>query len=433
MNRIAIERRIIARGRDVIAPTDRPGSETWMFWSRPRLRMVGLGQAAVVATESQGRFTEARKAMAGYRVHGAAATDPLWFGGFAFDTKTLAAPWTGWPDLSFVVPRLLWIDDARGPRLVANWIEGDEAPTRELIATWKDAKGRIDSHDDSHDDGVSGYETRPEASAHWMSRVADARDAIRDGRLDKIVLARMKRILPPERTSVGNLAARLADRPGQATTFVVTHGDSEFVGSSPETLVRLTGGKITADALAGSSARGVNPAEDRTRAEQLLVSTKDRHEHELVVDAVRRSLARTGATLTPSNQPKIAAFPEALHLRTPVVAQAAKDTHLLDIAAAVHPSPAVCGTPTRAAREQLLREEQWRGWYAGGVGWIAPNGDGEIVVALRAALLTANAAWCFAGAGIVDDSDPTAELAETEFKFSVIETLLGAGQRAHAA
>jgi salicylate biosynthesis isochorismate synthase len=427
----------VARGGEALAmihqPRD-PGPEdgrasSWCYWSRPGLRMTGLGEAAIVRTEGAKRFEEARRAMAEFTVQGAGTHDPLWFGGFAFDPAALASPWTGWPDLAFALPRLLWIDDARGPRLVASWREGDEAATRALFARCASAPRRGCEPQTTSSDRAPVAES----AEAWQQRVATARDAIRDGRLDKIVLARLRRIELASPVDLGDLVLELAGRPGRATTYALTSRGSSFVGSSPETLVRLRSGRISTDALAGSAARGRTEAEDRARAEALLASTKDLHEHELVVAALRRGLERAGARVDAATAKRIARFPEALHLHTPLDATARGDSKLLDIAAALHPSPAVCGTPTRAARAQLLREESWRGWYAGAVGWQNGRGEGELVVALRAALLKADAAWCFAGAGIVDDSDPAAELAETEFKFSVLQNLLASRQRAHAA
>lgn len=430
MTQTSIERRVLARGAAVKAPLRSDGNTFWSYYARPGFRAIGLGEAALIESRGATRFADATEQAARFSVHGAAAKDPLWFGGFAFDGAALEGPWKDWPELRFIAPRLLWIFDDRGPRLIANWVVGDEAATRELLREI----GNETIQPPPASTSPAASSTATEAAEGWMKRVTRSREAIRDGKLDKVVLARMKRLNLDGEVSPAKLVERLSARPGAATTFAV--GDDQrrtFLGSSPESLVRLSKGQISADALAGSSARGATPAEDRERARALLASSKDLHEHKLVVDAVRRTLGNAGASLRPSCAPRIATFPEALHLHTPIRATSEAATHLLDVAAAVHPSPAVCGTPTRPAREQLLREEPWRGWYAGGVGWMNASGDGELVVALRAALIEPKAAWCFAGAGIVDDSDPRAELAETEFKFSVMETLLSDQRRAHAA
>ncbi|MCB1034068.1 MAG: chorismate-binding protein, partial [Acidobacteria bacterium] len=180
---------------------------------------------------------------------------------------------------------------------------------------------------------------------------------------------------------------------------------------------------IETEALAGSIGSG-----DR-QAARLLASHKDLGEHALVVEHLVERLRPFCDTLDWSTQPRIRELRNLLHLHTPIRGRLHRDTHILDLVAALHPTPAVAGVPAEAAVRWIAqRESTPRGWYAGPVGWFDAAGDGEFDVALRSCLLAGPTVWLFAGAGIMLDSDPEAEYQETALKQRSLLAALGVGE-----
>jgi salicylate biosynthesis isochorismate synthase/menaquinone-specific isochorismate synthase len=208
-------------------------------------------------------------------------------------------------------------------------------------------------------------------------------------------------------------------------TFAVGRGDAVFLGASPELLVRRQGARASTVALAGSIRRSADPAVDDHLGEQLLRSEKDRVENEIVARRIERALAPHAVWVTVAPEPGLVQVANIQHLGRPIRAQLARPLDALRLAAILHPTPAVVGEPWTVAEPMFPALEGFdRGWYAGPVGWVDSAGDGEFCVALRCALLRGAGARLFAGAGIVADSDPAAELAETEVKLGALLPIL---------
>jgi isochorismate synthase len=251
--------------------------------------------------------------------------------------------------------------------------------------------------------------------------VREARTRIEAGEMQKVVLARMLVALAERPLDRHVLLRRLRDREPDAYTFAV-HG---FVGATPELLVSRHGDVVTANPMAGTARRGGDRQRDAAAAAALSGSRKDRWEHALVVDAVRGGLEPVMATLDVPVRPVPVATGTVWHLSTLITGRLQEPRpSALALASLVHPTPAVCGTPTDVAIGAIATLEPFdRTLYAGLVGWMDANGDGEWAVALRCAEIQGSMASLFAGAGIVADSDPDDELAETDAKF---ESMLGA-------
>jgi isochorismate synthase len=202
----------------------------------------------------------------------------------------------------------------------------------------------------------------------------------------------------------------------------VTGADgTAFAGASPELLVRRSGGRAFSQPMAGSVARGANEADDDRLARELVESAKDNAEHRIASKFVVEALRKFSRTVE-AREPEVVRFTNIQHLATTITAELAKPAvEALDLAAALHPTPAVGGWP-RPAAEALIDELEGleRGWYAGAVGWTDGQGDGEFAVALRCGLLWEDGARLYAGVGVMPDSDPARELEETELKFKAL-------------
>jgi isochorismate synthase len=253
----------------------------------------------------------------------------------------------------------------------------------------------------------------------YAGAVRTATQRIQSGELRKVVLARQIRVEAGRVLDPQLLAARLRAVDPDAYTFVAPTPRGVMVGASPELLVSKHGAEIRSNPLAGSAPRSGDPDEDLANAAALSDSGKNREEHAIVVDAVAETLRPFCEELAWDPEPVLLPTANVWHLSTRfrgVLREAATD--VLQLVAALHPTPAVCGSPRVVALAAIHALEPFeRGAYAGPVGWIDAEGDGEWAIALRCAELRGDGATLFAGAGIVADSDPEAELDETERKF----------------
>ncbi|RBQ16066.1 isochorismate synthase [Spongiactinospora rosea] len=271
------------------------------------------------------------------------------------------------------------------------------------------------------------------------AHLAGVRRALRlldQGRLDKVVLARSLELSHPDPPDVTTMVERLAARDPDGHIFAVPlPGRRTLVGASPELLVSRSGPIVVAGPMAGSAARSADPAEDRRRAAALLCSAKDQREHALVTQAVADALAPFCRALSVPDEPSLSCTSTMWHLSSRITGRLADpETTALGLAVAMHPTPAVCGTPTADARAAIAEIEPFdRGFYTGMVGWCDASGDGEWAVTIRCAELSQDGIRLFAGGGIVPGSVPEDELAETTAKFRTLMDALGLDERAALA
>jgi menaquinone-specific isochorismate synthase len=267
------------------------------------------------------------------------------------------------------------------------------------------------------DGGLSGPE--------WEAAVAEAVRRIGNGELDKVVLARDLLAFAENDIDLRWIAARLAENYAQCWTYVV----DGLVGATPEMLVKREAGLATSRVLAGTIRRSGDDDHDLNLAAALARSSKDLEEHEYAVRSVARALAPFCSGMNVPDAPYVLQLPNVLHLATDITAVADKGVASLALAAALHPTAAVCGTPTDSARSLIAELEHLdRERYAGPVGWIDANGDGEWAIALRCGQLSETEPHqirLFAGCGIVAGSDPAAELAEANAKLIPMRDSLG--------
>lgn len=250
---------------------------------------------------------------------------------------------------------------------------------------------------------------------------------MREGAFEKVVLAREVRYVADRSFDVPAAVDRLGRAYPEATLFAVRDSGFEFVGATPEYLVRLTGGTVHTLGLAGTTPRGATPEEDAAYERDLTGSAKILHEHDVVVRMLREALTTDCADLTVAPSPTVLKLANVQHLSTPVQGKLAEDAPgILEFAERLHPTPALGGHPRAASLDWLAKNEGLdRGWYAGGVGWSDTSGQGEFAVAIRSALIHGNVASLYAGCGIVADSDPEEEYLETCAKLRPMLHALG--------
>lgn len=262
----------------------------------------------------------------------------------------------------------------------------------------------------------------------YVRAVGEAVARMRAGDYTKVVLARSLRLTTSAGLDLPPLVRALAECDPRCYTFAVDLGAGRtLLGASPELLVSRTDRRVVANPIAGSAARSADPAEDARRAAALLTSAKDRHEHAVVVDAVAATLRPLCATIDVPAEPSLLGTAAMWHLSTRITGEVADPaTSALALATRLHPTPAVCGSPVGRARAAIAEFEPFdRGFYSGMVGWGDTDGNGEWVVTIRCGIADGDTLRLYAGAGIVADSAPESELAETTAKFSTFLTALG--------
>jgi menaquinone-specific isochorismate synthase len=378
-------------------------------WLRRGEGLVGWGRVARLELSGADRVARAaawwRAIVGRARVDdeiGAAASGLVCFGTFAFDDAS--------PQLSVLeVPAV--IVGLGGERAFITEFDGGAAPAGE---PWRDH-------------GPVRWSAGTRTAEQWPGIVAAAIEAIRAGRADKVVLARDEWAEADRPIDLRVVAARLAATYPTCWTYAV----DGLIGATPELLVRSAHGLVTSRVLAGTIRRTDDDAANLARAAALARSSKDHAEHDFAVASVARALAEFTEELSAPDVPYVLHLPDVMHLATDVagVLRAGPDRpSALELAGALHPTAAVCGTPTAAAMGLLTEFEGTdRGRYAGPVGWMNAAGDGEWGIALRGAQVSADRreARLFAGGGIVRASIPAEELAETEAKFAAMRGALG--------
>jgi menaquinone-specific isochorismate synthase len=260
--------------------------------------------------------------------------------------------------------------------------------------------------------------TSPRPHPEWQETIADAIAAIEDGALDKVVVAREVLVEANRPIVVADVLERLRALYPACFVFSV----DGFIGASPELLVERRGSTVRSHPLAGTSPRSGDPHADELLVAQLLASVKDQREHRFVIDDISRVLGARCAELDVPAAPTIMQLRNVLHLGTEIQGTLRSPApSALELAAALHPTPAVAGTPTPDALAWLDEHEGLeRGRYAGPVGWVDGAGDGMFAIGIRSAEVSGSRARLFAGVGVVEGSDPRRELVETQLKLQAL-------------
>jgi salicylate biosynthesis isochorismate synthase len=350
-------------------------------------------------------------------------------GGFAFAPDGGSSPrWAGFEPASLVVPEVSLARCGDRVTLTVNVEVAPDDTAEDSLARVAARLGELRSPALPLLDPAPAGEYRvvsPMPPSHYEEAVARAVQRIRAGELEKIVLARDVEVHAPIDHDLGAVLGLLREAFPSCYVFAVGRGNAAFIAASPELLVRRDGQRASTVALAGSSRRSADPAIDEHLGEQLLQSEKDREENAIVVRRIARALRRVSVWVAAAPEPSLVRVANIIHLGTPLRAQLAVPLSAIELAGMLHPTPAVGGEPLEVAAPLIPALEGLdRGWYAGAVGWTDAAGDGEFCVALRCALVRGRVAHLYAGGGIVRDSDPVAELAETEVKLGALLPVL---------
>ena len=384
------------------------GARSGMVWSRHGLLLAGIGEAARIVIERPTGAAHAQgqlAALAGSSDLAVPASGPVAFAAMPFDREA---------DGELVVPEIVVGQDPQGNR----WITTMGVSTEEALARGQDLLASQPTTPQA-----TSYELRSAVTPEfWRDEVvATVRDRIVAGEFNKVVLARELLLETDQPIDIAAVLRRLNQSFSTAIIFAV----DGFIGASPELLVSRTEDMVRAHPLAGTAPRSSDPERDRELAAALNVSTKDQVEHRITIDWLLDNLLPYCSYVDAEPEPAIITLPNVHHLGTRVEGRLSSPAaSVLELVAALHPTPAVGGDPQDLALKAIDATEPGdRGLYAGPVGWVDAAGNGEFAVGLRSGHISGSTANVWAGVGVVGDSDPVAELAETRAKF---QAMLGA-------
>ena len=378
-------------------------------WIRSGDGLVGFGEYKKFIVTGEDRFDRARawwndqlsEFKINNNVHGS-GTGPLLFASFAFDSSSPSV---------LVIPEIV-LGQKNGKSWIT-WIGDKNQPGLEKISN-SSISGEITWQDAAKDEEV------------WRQQVTKAITAIKDGLVEKVVLARDLTATSTKEIDARTLLQRLEIEYPSTWLFLV----NGLVGATPELLVRLSKSLVTSRVLAGTIRKSGNEDRDLALAASLAKSSKDLEEHEYAVKSVADGLAPFCSSTNVPESPFVLHLANVMHLATDVTGvlnSSARQADVFTLIEQLHPSAAVCGTPTEVAKKYISQLEQMdRGRYSGPVGWIDAQGDGEIAIALRCGLLSDDrkSIRIFAGCGIVADSNPEKEFAESQSKLIPMRTAL---------
>jgi isochorismate synthase len=400
--------------------------EPWVYWERQLAQeaVAGWGVAGAVEARSTAEAQALLGALAsrdGVRwLEGEPRSLPgPWFGGMRFANAGGDAAWAPFGFGRWTLPELLvWRD---GPGLMAAAFV-PEGPGAEDAARSRLERLRS-TFPSSFRTARGGPQTLRLTSSRedFEGRVDRALEAIASGRLQKVVMARSVEVEGERDFDRVDVLARLRDQNPRCATFLFRAPDgTAFLGATPETLCRLEGRELQTEALAGSAPPG--------HAGSLEASDKDHREHQAVARYILQVLEPLASRVDVDAEPAVLPLKNVVHLRTGIRARPREGVGVGELVRALHPTPAVGGTPRERALEFLEENEALdRGWYAGPVGWVGP-GRAHLMVGLRSALVKGAWARLFVGAGIVAGSNSAAEWRETEMKSLAMLRALGGEQ-----
>ncbi|MEA5508369.1 isochorismate synthase [Crocosphaera sp. UHCC 0190] len=409
-------------------------NELSFYWENrgKKESILGYGKTQSLCLNTPDRFTQSQtfikdclQKIIRLGEQNLAESSPHFFCGFTFFVKNHNSSFP-FPSASLFLPKIQLIKRNNRCVLTFNILIDKQTNIKEIIQKINNQTKSIDQVNSS-----SQYlfnltpsihpQTKYQMSHDFQASVTSALNSIKANHFHKLVLAHALDLKSPTDFSLINCLNNLRISYPDCYVFALNNGQGNcFIGASPERLISIQNQQLVTDALAGSAPRGKTKKLDDDLGQNLLKSDKERREHQVVIDCITNRLLGLG--LTPQISPlKLLKLSNIQHLWTPIYTQLSPEIHPLEIVAKLHPTPAVSGFPTEITCEEIRRYETFeRGLYAAPLGWIDYQGNSEFVVGIRSALISGNHARLYAGAGIVEGSEPHKELAEIQLKFQAL-------------
>jgi menaquinone-specific isochorismate synthase len=410
------------------------------YWEQPQNEFAIAAGGSLVTLKATGsnRFAEIneqskqlKSKIFSISEHDHHFREPILVGGYSFSDHNIHKLWKNFGASHFTLPEWLVLKSGKKSILIitvpikdrshTSVIENLESVLDQFISVFQSIKAY--KTPSAIDEVPASDLLQTESSfSDWNEQVNKSKKLITNGTFQKIVIARQVNVEAEKRIPIPRVMYFLRQQFPECFNFMikVDQGPS-FIGATPERLVSLKRNLMMTEGLAGSISRGESASEDMALGHTLLESKKDRSEHDFVVKDIRNNLKRNHVNAEYPRKPGIKKLSNVQHLYTPISAKITEEISVHELAEMLHPTPAVGGFPKDDAVPYINEIEKIdRGWYAGPVGWSNMNGSGEFAVAIRSAWIMNRTARLFAGCGIVKNSNPVKEWAETELKLSPI-------------
>jgi menaquinone-specific isochorismate synthase len=351
---------------------------------------------------------------------------PIIVSAVKFDGKRNSEKWIDFPPLTFYIPEIILLRSEEESYCIFNFIFKDEKQVETILINLKEklssiinSNGKIDYSPASTTEDV--LKDSIEEKTNWNNLVEKARDILKNNQSEKLVLSRQKIFFISNHPDWNCIFEKLEKNFPECYLFLNKSKKSCFFGVSPEKFISVNYGKIEVEAVAGSAPRSKQQPEDMNYENGLLVSKKNLKEHKYVSEFIINVLKEYSINITSSDNPEIKKLDNIQHLITKVSAELKVKDKLFELIEDLYPTPAVCGVPKNDAIEYIRQLENYdRGLYSGLIGWLDFNGNCDFSVTIRSALAKGKEITAYAGAGILEDSDPDEEFEETQLKLKPI-------------
>ena len=388
-------------------------TDQFVYYRKDRpTRFMGLGRCIALPTLDDAEC----------ELTGPAAEQPVFFSFNRFDAHNPAPAdelFQSFPNLHFMLPEVVLIENECGAFLQVNSLGPVYAGRVERFARLALTAPHRTRH-------TVSYQLELDSRSTWEQAVGSGLDAIKSGRVEKVVLSRRLKLRADEPFSSKDLLVNLIDGTAHGTVLLYRYADVFFCGCTPELLVRKRGQQLESMCLAGTCPASEDPDRARELASELMADEKNRAEHEHVVHFMREVLGRICHDVRIPREPQILSLRHVQHLHTPVSAKVLEGVNLPELVGDLHPTPAVAGTPVGEAKMLIRQIESYnRGFFAGACGYIDGAGDGAFSVGLRTGVFDGEGGWVYAGCGIVEGSVADDEFDEIDMKLKTILSAFG--------
>ena len=395
---------------DAFCAVQKGFTDQFVYYDKRRPnRHMGLGRCIALPSLADAECT----------LQGPAELPPVFFSFNRFDAgnpQPCDPLFAAFPNVALMLPEIVLSENEKGAYLQVNSLgpvyEGRVARFLKMVRA---ALPRVRES--------IPFSLEPDSREAWERTVAASLDAIRAGRIVKVVPSRRKLLRAERPFSSKDLLVNLIDGPARGTVLLYRYGDVFFCGCTPELLVRKRGTRVESMCLAGTCPAGANEGERARLADELLHDEKNLREHAHVVDFIRSVFERDCYDVDIPRQPGIMPLQHIQHLHTPASARVLDGVSLLDLCRQLHPTPALAGAPVGEALMLLRRIEGYnRGFFGGACGYVDGNGDGEFAVAIRSGVFDGELGYVYAGCGVVEGSDAASEFDEIDMKLQTVLT-----------
>ncbi|WP_163971531.1 isochorismate synthase [Oceanobacillus halotolerans] len=406
-----------------------------MFWTSPKdhFTLASVGNAYDIIAEeavfdmTEDKWTNLLQHVKAYNPYQAPGTGVVIIGGMSFDPEKQSTDlWNHFHPSHFTVPAyLLTKQEDTYYFTITRHVKKTDDPNQ-LAKEIRDVESNLLENTSEINADFSIKEKLEVEPAKWKKTVQQATEMMKQKKAEKIVLARELQLTLTKQANIAAVLQRLMATQETSYVFAFEKEDRCFVGATPERLVKLEENQLFSACLAGTAPRGKTKEEDEAISEQLWYDSKNRQEHDYVVQMIKQAVMSSCEAIEIPEEPIVYSLRNMHHLFTPVAATLKEEHSIFQVMKKLHPTPALGGAPRNVALD-FIREQELldRGWYGAPIGWLDHNENGEFAVAIRSSLIQGDHASLFAGCGIVADSDPETEYEETNIKFSPMLAVLG--------